>query len=136
RRINWRGQPRLRLATKRALTLTTLTGFDNSVMLPPTVRAHRNEDLLLGEMAQHVHRDSWLVDLPWGLSHWRDPAKVWLDPSAPFAQEPVHFLLDHLQQRATTIESDAADDRVQALAALVLDLSAVSDRHLTDLLME
>lgn len=136
KRFNWRGQPRLRLATKRPLTLTTLTGFDNGVMLPPTVRAHRNEDLLLGEMAQHVHPDGWLVDLPWGLSHWRHPAKAWLDPSAPFAQEPVHFLLDYLQQRSSTIESDTAADRMQALAALLLDLSAAGDRHLTDLLAE
>jgi hypothetical protein len=135
-RINWRGQPRLRLAPSRALTFTTLTGIDNRALIPPTVRAHRNEDLLLGQMTQHVHPAAWFVDLPWGLPHWRDPAKTWLDATASFAQEPVHFLMEHLESLARTIASEDPAARMQALGALLQDLGGAGDSLLRALLEE
>lgn len=48
----------------------------------------------------------WYVDLPWALPHRREPAKQWLGPSDNFPQEPVHFLLDYLSERATAIAGD------------------------------
>ncbi len=134
RRINWRGQRRLRLTPNRPLTFTTMAGLDNSNLLPPTVRAHRNEDLLLGEMIRHVHPSAWFLDLPWGLPHWRSPIKVWIDRSASFPQEPVHFLLDYLGQAAHTIVSELARDRMRAFGAILLDLAAASERQLAELL--
>jgi hypothetical protein len=135
-RIDWRGHDRRRLAPTRTLTFTTLAGVDNSVLLPPTVRAHRNEDLLLGEVAQHIHPGAWYVDLPWALPHRRDPPKQWLGPTDNFAQEPVHFLLDYLGERAGAIASDAPAQRLAAIAALLRDLSGASDPRLTELLEE
>jgi hypothetical protein len=133
-RIDWRGQDRLRLAPNRPLTFTTLAGIDNSVLLPPTVRAHRNEDLLLGELAQIIHPGAWYADLPWGLPHRREPEKQWLGPNDTFAQEPVHFLLDYLSERASAIASDAPEQRLGAIAAFLLDLSGASDARLAELL--
>ena len=133
-RFNWRGQTRLRLATTRPLTFTTLTGADNSVILPPTVRSHRNEDLLLGQLAQHAHPGGWMVDLPWALPHRRDPPKQWLDASAMSPQEPVHFLLDYLERHAAVVASDQPERRLETLGALLIDLSLTSDRRLTDML--
>jgi hypothetical protein len=135
-RIDWRGHDRVRLAPTRLLTFTTLAGLDNSLLLPPTVRAHRNEDLLLGELAQHIHPASWCVDLPWALPHRREPAKQWLGPTDSFAQEPVHFLLDWLSDRVSAIASNDAEQRLSTIAALLDDLSKASDAHLCELLEE
>ena len=98
------------------------------------VRAHRNEDLLLGEMTRRVHLGGWSLDLPWGLPHWRSPAKRWLQRSANFRQEPAHFLIDYLDQTASRIASDHPRDRMHALAAIVLDLAATPESHLVELL--
>jgi len=135
-RIHWRGQSRLRLCPKRPLTFTTLAGLDNSVLMPPTVRAHRNEDLLLGDMAQYIHTGGWLADLPLALPHWRDPAKTWLDASATFAQEPVHFLLDYLALRAPSVLSDRPEERLGSVGTLFVDLAAASERRISVLLEE
>src|SRR6266446_8594718 len=89
RRINWRGQSRLRLSPTRLLTLTTIAGLDNSCLLPPTARSHRSEDLLLGAVAQWMHRTAWQVDLPFGLLHRREPAKHWLRAVDSVAPEPL-----------------------------------------------
>ena len=133
-RHNWRGQLRLRLTPNRPLTFTTLAGLDNSNLLPPTVRAHRNEDLLLGEMTRWIYPGAWFVDLPWGLPHWRSPAKVWLDRLASFPQEPVHFLMDHLEQTLPAIASEQPQDRLRTLGSMLLDVAATSDERIVELL--
>ncbi len=133
-RYNWRGHPRMRLTPNRPLTFTTLAGLDNSVLLPAAVRANRNEDLLLGDIVRYAHPGAWSFDLPWGLPHWRRPPKNWLDASASFPQEPVHFLMDFLETRASSILSELPADRIRLLASALLDLATTSDRHLNTLL--
>ncbi len=133
-RHNWRGHARTRLTPNRPLTFTTLAGLDNSALLPPTVRSHRNEDLLLGDIIRYLHPGAWSFDLPWGLPHRRQPAKHWLDPSISFPQEPVHFVMDYLEQRAPSIVSEAPADRMRALAAALLDLSDSTNHHVAGLL--
>lgn len=135
-RHNWRGHSRIRLTPNRSLTFTTLAGLDNSALLPPTVRANRNEDLLLGDIIRYSHPGAWSFDLPWGLPHWRQPSKHWLDSSVAFPQEPVHFLMDYLEQRASSIVSDLPADRMRALAATLLDLSSSNNHHINDLLVQ
>jgi hypothetical protein len=135
-RINWRGQVGTRLTPNRTLTLTTLAGFDNGRILPPTVRSGRNEDLLLGEMTRVIDRGAWSLDLPWALPHWRSPAKHWLGLDAHFRQEPAHFLMDYLDQTGPRVASDGAPDRLQALAAILVDLAHASQSRLTELLEE
>ena len=133
-RHNWRGRSRTRLTPNRPLTFTTLAGLDNSVLLPPTVRSHRNEDLLLGDIIRYLHMGAWSFDLPWGLPHRRQPAKHWLDASNTFPQEPVHFVMDYLEQRAPNIVGEAPTDRMSALAATLLDLSDSTNQHVAGLL--
>jgi len=133
-RINWRGQLRARLTPNRPLTFTTLAGLDNSVLMPPTVRSARNEDLLLGELTRIIDRGAWSLDLPWVLPHWRAPAKRWLGPSVNFHQEPAHFLMDYLDQTVSNIAGERSSDRLLAVAAILLDLAAASESRLTDLL--
>jgi hypothetical protein len=133
-RLNWRGQSRTRLSPNRVLTFTTLAGLDNSRLLPPAARAHRNEDLLLGEFVRHVHPTGWFLDLPWGLPHLRSPPKAWIDRNERFPQEPLHFLMDFVGQRAGGLVGERADDRMRGLAAILLDLAAAPESVLTDLL--
>jgi hypothetical protein len=127
-RIDWRGQARLRLAPRRLLTLTTVAGIDNSRLLPPAVRSHRSEDVLLGIAAQCMYPSSWLVDLPFGLSHLREPAKHWLTPDANFMQEPLHVLYAWIDENATGVVAEAPEARLTAIGALLLDHAGMSNR--------
>lgn len=129
-RHDWRGVPRLRLAPRRLLTFTTAAGIDNRTMLPPTVATGRNEDLLLGAMAQIVHPNAWFADLPFALRHRRATEKQWVGPDAMFGQEPVHVLLDLIEQRATSITASSAEDRMATLAAIARDIAHAEERAL------
>jgi hypothetical protein len=136
RRINWRGQARLRLAPRRILTFTTMAGIDNSRLLPPAVRSRRSEDVLLGIAAQWMYPASWVVDLPFGLPHLRAPAKRWLASTDAFMQEPLHVVYAHLDEHAPGIVSESAEQRLAAMGALLLDLAAASDRQLAEMLLQ
>jgi hypothetical protein len=136
RRINWRGQTRLRLAPRRVLTLTTLTGIDNSRLMPPAVRAHRSEDVLLGIAAQGMHPHSWIVDLPFGLPHLRAEAKHWLPSTAPCMQEPLHALYGWLDEHAAQVAAAAPERRLAAAAALLQDIAAMTDAALYEALLQ
>jgi len=135
RRINWRGQSRLRLAPTRLLTLTTIAGLDNSRLLPPTARSHRSEDLLLGKVAQWMHRTAWQVDLPFGLLHRREPTKQWLRAVDPVGPEPLPFILAYLERHEAVIVATRPEQRLAAAGALLVDLAASSDAHLSEMLL-
>ncbi len=135
RRINWRGHSRLRLAPRRMLTLTTIAGLDNSRLLPPTARSHRSEDLLLGAVAQWIHRTAWQVDLPFGLLHRREPTKQWLRAVDPVGPEPLPFILAYLERHEAVIVATRPEQRLAAAGALLVDLAAASDAHLSEMLL-
>src|SRR5947207_4238493 len=135
RRINWRGQSRLRPAPMRLLTLTTIAGLDNSRLLPPTARSHRSEDLLLGKVAQWMHRAAWQVDLPFGLLHRREPTKQWLRAVDPVGPEPLPFILAYLERHEAVIVATRPEHRLAAAGALLVDLAAASDAHLSEMLL-
>jgi hypothetical protein len=134
-RIDWRGQTRLRLAPQRVLTFTTMVGIDNSRLLPPAARNHRNQDLLLGLIGQRMYPSSWVVDLPFGLPHLRAPAKHWLGSDEAFAQEPLHVVYFHLEERLPRLVSSSAEQRLAAMGTLLLDLAAASERRLGEALL-
>jgi len=135
-RIGWRGQTRLRLTPRRLLTLTTIAGMDNSQLLPPTARAYRSEDLLLGTVAQWTHRYAWQVDLPFGVPHLREPAKRWAATNDRVAPEPLPFLLEYLERRETALVGADPEQRLAAAGGLLLDLAAASDATLCELAIE
>jgi hypothetical protein len=134
-RIDWRGQTRLRLAPQRVLTFTTMVGIDNSRLLPPAARNHRNQDLLLGLIGQRMYPSSWVVDLPFGLPHLRAPAKHWLGSDEAFAQEPLHVVYSQLEERLPRLVSSSAEQRLAAMGTLLLDLAAASERRLGEALL-
>lgn len=135
-RSNWRGQTRLRLTPRRVLTFTTMSGIDNSVLMPPAARAHRSEDVLLGVVAQFMHPHAWFADLPFGLPHRRAPAKHWLPPTVPFRQEPLHVIYALIDEHAPSVVAESAPDRLAAAAALLRDVAAMNDAALTELLLQ
>ena len=134
-RTHWRGQARLRLAPRRVLTMTTLTGCDNSRLMPPAARVHRSEDVLLGIVAQFMYPQGWLVDLPFGLPHLRAQAKQWLPPTAVFMQEPLHVLYALLDEHAMRVVAEAPERRLAAAAALLQDVAAMNDAALSEMLL-
>jgi hypothetical protein len=135
-RVNWRGQTRLRLAPERVLTFTTMAGIDNSRLLPPAVRRHRSEDVLLGIVAQWMYPAAWLVDLPFALRHEREPAKRWLAPTVNFMQEPLHVLYGWIDAHAAGIAAESPEGRLAGVASLLLDLAAASDARLLEMLRQ
>ena len=134
RRLNWRGQARLRLSPRRILTFTTMAGVDNSRLLPPAARSHRSEDVLLGIAAQCMYPSGWLADLPFGLPHLREAGKQWLPPTANFMQEPLHVLYAWIDENAKNIVAESAEARLDAMAAMLRDYAQMSDRALSEAL--
>jgi hypothetical protein len=124
-RHNWRGRSRLRIAPRRLLTLTTLAGFDNRTLLPPTIPALRNEDLLLGEVAQLAHPRAVMLDFPWALLHFRVPSKEWnaLTDALPFRQDLPHFILEEVAGIAPRCQAELPHARLRLLAAALRDLA-------------
>lgn len=135
-RYNWRGQPRARIACDRPLTFTTLAGLDNRKLLPPTVPALRNEDLLLGAVARVVHPHSVAVDLPWSLLHLRDPEKCWepLASPTPQRQDVVHVLLELVAAAAPACRAEAPEDRLRYLGRVLQDWGAAGESTLREML--
>ena len=135
-RINWRGQAQLRFAPGWQMTVTTIAGFDNSRLLPPTTRGHRSTDLLLGAVTHWIHRSAWQVDMPFGLPHRREPTKHWLRAGDQVAPEPLSFILAHVtRSEAASIAAEPAQ-RLAAVGALLLDLAATGDRQLAEMLLQ
>ena len=138
-RINWRGDSRLRLTPGLSLTMTTLAGLDNSRLLPPTARSERNEDVLLGELAQWVHRSAWQVDLPFGALHLREPVKRWTrasDPVAPRTKGLLPFVIAHFARNKSAVAPVRPEQRLAAAATSLADLAAASDADLENRLLE
>jgi hypothetical protein len=136
RRIDWRGQVRMRLAPRRVLTFTTMAGVDNSRLMPPAARIHRSEDVLLGIVAQCMYPSSWVVDLPFGLPHLREPQKHWLPATENFMQEPLHVLYGFIDERSAGIVAESPEARLAAIGALLLDYAQMSDVELSDALRD
>jgi hypothetical protein len=135
-RINWRGQAQLRFAPGWQMIVTTVAGFDNSRLLPPTTRGHRSTDLLLGAVAHWIHRTAWQVDLPFGLPHRREPTKQWLRVSDPVAPEPLSFILACVARSEAASIAVEPEQRLAALGAVLLDLAASDDRQLAEMLIQ
>jgi hypothetical protein len=134
--VHWRGRVALRIAPHQTLSATTLSGFDNSRLLPPTKRSTRGGDQLLGEAARCVYPSGWQAELPFALPHLRDAPRQWLRPDEQLALEPSLVLIRHAGALLPAIRADGATARMHTLGACLLDLAAASDSKLRDLLDE
>jgi len=131
--IYWRGATALRLAPNRMQTVHMLVGFDNSCLLPPTIRAGQGEDVLLSEVARCIHPGSWAVKLPFALPHLREAPRRQPLPTDAVVLGPERLLVAHVRASMPAIVAERPGERMSMLGALCLDLATASDAELTDL---
>ena len=134
--VHWRGRAALRVAPHQVLSTTTLTGLNNSVLMPATVRHGRDADVVLGEAGRCVYPSAWHVELPFALPHLRDARREWLRPEQTVSLSPSVLMITHARALSAGIRGEGAAQRIGALASGLLDLAAASDAKLHDLLEE
>jgi hypothetical protein len=134
--FNWRGVSGLQLVPDGDLSTTTVGGIDNRQLLPPTARATRGEDVLLGRAGGIVCPWAWSADLPFALPHLRATPRRRLTPLDRGPPEPIQFLIEYARGRSGTFVADTAESRTAALGALYLELGAASHAKLTELIQE
>jgi hypothetical protein len=134
--FTWRGMLEFRLIPDGDLSTTTLAGIDNRELLPPTARARRGEDCLLGSATGIVCPWAWSIDLPFSLPHLRATTRRGHSSSDRVSTEPLQFFTHYPRSRGSVSIAETAEARMAALGALFLDFSAASDAVLTEVLTE
>jgi hypothetical protein len=132
--IHWRGWPALHLAPQVILSMTTLSGIDNSVLIAPALRVGRATDTIVSEMTRTVHPAAWGAILPFALPHLRDARRKWLTPSEEYVIRPNRLLISYAQKRSPDIRTTDPAERLAALGTLFVHLGSASDATLTGLL--
>ena len=134
--IQCRGPVALRLAPQQSLSTTTITGFDNTLLLPPTIRAGRGGDPLLGAAAHCIHPEGWAVELPFALPHLRQGRRQWLTPAGTLVRLASRFVRLQVLLRGRSLVAERPDQRMETLGATLLDLAASDDATVMRGLME
>jgi hypothetical protein len=134
--IRWQGRPSLHLAPQSSLTTTTLSGFDNRVLLPPSARTGRETDTLLGEMIRCIHPTAWSMSLPFALPHVRESSRQWLSPSGIVLFGANRLLIEYARLRSGSIRARDPVTRLTSLGAIFIDLAAAGDATLRGLMEE
>ena len=134
--IQWRGHASLQMSPQTSLSTTTLSGFDNTVLLPPAARTGRETDTTIGELTRCIHPAAWTMSLPFALPHVRESARQWLSPTEPLAIDIKRSLIGYARLRSDSIRAREPAARLAALGAAFVDLAAAGDATLRDLLEE
>ena len=94
-RTNWMGYRGPTLSAYG--TLSQLTGFNHSTLLPPYFPAGRGEDVLFGIMLQRLHPDSLVLSEGWAIRHEPLEARVERGDLKPLSTQPnMNTLADWL----------------------------------------
>lgn len=134
--IRWLGYPSLRLSPQNSLSTTTLTGFDDTVLLPPATRTGRATDTMIGELTRCIHPAAWTVSLPFALPHIRESSRQWISPSEMPVLEFSRLLIGLLHSRSVSIRACDPAARLATLGAVLLDVAATGDATLRGLIEE
>jgi hypothetical protein len=135
--IHWRGYTSLRLAPQTGLSTTTLTGFDDRVLLPPAARAGFATDTMIGELTRCIHPTGWASSLPFALPHLRDSRRRWLSPTEPPVFDRNRSLLASYAHRSSlSIHACDPAARLATLGEAFVDLGAASDATLHGVIEE
>ena len=134
--IQWRGWPALQLAPQTVLSMTTLSGIDNSVLIAPALRVGRATDTLVSEVTRAAHPAAWGAILPFALPHLRDGRRKWLTPSDNYQLRPTRLLISYAHRRSASIRADDPSERLATLGDMFVDLGGASRATLTALLEE
>jgi len=134
--IRWLGYSALRLSLQTSLSTTTLTGFDDTVLLPPAVRTGRATDPMIGELTRCIHPAAWTVSLPFALPHIRDSGRLWSSPSDVPELDINRLLLGYARLRSDYIKARDAATRLATVGTQLVDLAAAGDATLRELIEE
>jgi hypothetical protein len=134
--IQWRGDASLRMSPQTSLSTTTLSGFDDTVLLPPAARTGRETDTTMGELARCIHPAAWTMSLPFALPHVRESPRQWLSPTEPLAIDLKRSLIGYARLCSDSIRAREPAARLEALGAAFVDLGSAGDSTLCDLLEE
>jgi hypothetical protein len=136
RQIHWRGWPRLQLAPHLVLSMTTLSGIDDSVLIAPALRVGRATDTIVSESTRAAHPAGWRAILPFALPHPRPGRRQWLTPADGYVMRPTRLLISYTRRRSGSIRVGDPAERLATLGAMFVELAAASDATLTELLEE
>jgi hypothetical protein len=134
--IHWRGQRALHLAPQVVLSTTTLAGIDNTVLIPPALRAGRHVDTLIGEITRCIHPTGWHAILPFALPHVRSSRRRWLTPADTYVMPPGALVVSYARWRSASIRAEDAAERLALLGSIFVDLGEASDATVIGLLEE
>ena len=136
KQIHWRGWPSLQLAPHLVLSMTTLSGIDDSVLIAPALRVGRATDTIVSEATRAAHPAGWRAVLPFALPHPRPGRRKWLTPADSYVIRPTRLLVSYARRRSGSIRVGDPAERLATLGTMFVDLAAASDATLTALLEE
>lgn len=133
-RCLWLGSAKRTLSMDPALMMTSLSGIDNSQLLPPVCPWFRNEDYLFGHLCKYLYPESATLDFPWGLVHFPVPERHWSEDKLdkPKNAGVLAFLADIAQCQSNHCLAEQAEQRLSLLAEMYLALADSDDRVLTE----
>jgi hypothetical protein len=134
--IHWRGRGTMHLAPQVVLSTTTLAGIDNTVLIPPALRAGRAVDTQIGEITRCIHPTGWHAILPFALPHVRGSRRQWLTPADTYVMPPDALLVSYARWRSASIRARDPAERLATLGSMFVDLGSASDATVIGLLEE
>ena len=134
--IHWRGRRAMHLAPQIVLSTTTLAGIDNTVLMPPALRAGRAVDTQIGEITRCIHPTGWHAILPFALPHVRGSRRQWLTPADTYVMPPDALLVSYARWRSASIRAGDPAERLATLGSMFVDLGEASDATVMGLLEE
>lgn len=133
-RCLWLGSATRTLSVDPALMMTSLSGFDNSRLLPPVSPLFRNEDYFFGHVLKYLYQDHVTLDFPWGLLHFPEPARHWHEDQLdkPKNAGVSAFLADVAQYQSNHCLAENVGQRLVFLAEMYLSLADSEATRLTE----
>lgn len=112
---------------------TTLTGLDNSELIPPTLPFSVGEDTTLGELVRYVDPGSWLHAAPWMLHHEPEQPRHWerSDAARPMTHNVGTFFKQMLIQDGWARLPSDPSYRLESLRVRMQEIAA-SDRDVLE----
>ena len=127
---------RIEIAPGGALMTTTLTGIDARELLLPTLARGRGEDLVFGALVDYLYPASHSALLPWMLRHRRVAQSPWSPDVFARASgtDRARWLVDRIDEFATSVASRSAEYRALALGNWFTDLAACDSDEIVEAL--
>ncbi|HEX8009605.1 MAG TPA: hypothetical protein VF814_01485 [Casimicrobiaceae bacterium] len=134
--VHWRGWPALQLAPEHVLSMTTLSGIDDSVLIAPALRLARATDTIVSEVTRAIHPAAWGVVVPFALPHVREARRKWLTPADAYLLRPSRLIVSYARRCSASLRADDPAQRLAMLGSMFVDLGGASDATVTGLFEE